>query len=428
MMRYAGTSCRRRAGEHREIETSDAPLGILLRGNDDWGGLTRRGALLGLASAFTLGRASLALADAPTDRRFVVVILRGALDGLSAVVPYGDAALTDLRGELVPPAPGEDGGMLDLGGFYGLHPALANLHAMYRAGEALAVHAVAGPYRARSHFEAQDLLESGADHRMTSGWLNRALEALPPPTAHGEAMAIGMSVPLLLRGPANVANWAPHGTATLDADLYARIAALNHDDSVLGPAIAEGLSERGFSAAVLGGDEPARNRNAFPALAKAAGEMLGAEDGPRVAALEIGGWDTHAGQPQRLAGALRQLDAGLAALKTALGAAWRQTAVLTMTEFGRTVRMNGTRGTDHGPARSRSWLGGAVAGGRVVADWPGLGPAGCSRIATCSRHGPARGGQGAARPAPRPRRHGAGVAFPDSAAAEPMGDLIRAID
>ena len=124
--------------------------------------LTRRSALLGLASAFTLGRASLALADAPTDRRFVVVILRGALDGLSAVIPYGDAALAGLRGEIVPPEPGQDEGMLDLGGFYGLHPALANLHGMYRDGEALAVHAVAGPYRVRSHFEAQDCMECGA--------------------------------------------------------------------------------------------------------------------------------------------------------------------------------------------------------------------------------------------------------------------------
>ena len=150
-------------------------------------------ALLGLASAFTLGRASLALADAPTDRRFVVVILRGALDGLSAVVPYGDAALAGLRGEIVPPAPGQDGGMLDLGGFYGLHPALANLHAMYRAGEALAVHAVAGPYRVRSHFEAQDCLESGADHRMTSGWLNRAIgSACRAPARTATALAIGV--------------------------------------------------------------------------------------------------------------------------------------------------------------------------------------------------------------------------------------------
>ena len=123
--------------------------------------------------------------------------------------------------------------MFDLGGFYGLHPALANLHAMYRDGEALAVHAVAGPYRVRSHFEAQDYLESGADHRLTSGWLNRAIEALSHSTAHGEALSIGVSVPLLMRGPATVASWAPHGTTPLDADLYARIAALNQSDRLL---------------------------------------------------------------------------------------------------------------------------------------------------------------------------------------------------
>ena len=198
--------------------------------------LTRRSALLGLASAFTLGRASLALADAPTDRRFVVVILRGALDGLSAVVPYGDRGARRPARRIVPPAPGQDGGVLDLGGFYGLHPALANLHAMYRAGEALAVHAVAGPYRVRSHFEAQDYLESGADHRMTSGWLNRAVAALPrtrASTARRWRSACRCRCCCAVR-PA-VANWAPHGTAALDADLYARIAALNHDDRVLGP-------------------------------------------------------------------------------------------------------------------------------------------------------------------------------------------------
>ncbi len=336
--------------------------------------LSRRSALLGLASAFSLGRVSLALADATTDKRFVVVILRGALDGLAAVVPYGDAALAGLRGEIVPPGPGQDGGVLDLGGFYGLHPALANLHAMYQEGQALAVHAVAGPYRVRSHFEAQDYLESGADHRMTSGWLNRAIEALPRAASQGEAIAIGVSVPLLLRGPAAVASWAPHGSATLDADLYARVAALNQGDRLLGPAIVEGLRDRGLSDAVMSGEEPVQNRYAFPALAKAAGEMLRAEAGPRVAALEIGGWDTHTAQPQRLAGVLRQLDTGLAALRTGLGEAWRQTAILTMTEFGRTVRMNGTRGTDHGTGTVAFVLGGAVAGGRVVADWPGLGP------------------------------------------------------
>jgi uncharacterized protein (DUF1501 family) len=341
--------------------------------------LTRRAALLGIGSAVTLGRASLALADAPTERRFVVVILRGALDGLSAVVPYGDPALTGLRGEIVPPPPGQDGGMLDLDGFYGLHPSLAGLHAMYQSGELLAVHAVAGSYRVRSHFEAQDYLESGADHRMTSGWLNRALTSLPPAPKSaavrmsGDALAIGVSVPLLLRGPALVGSWAPNGFAAPEADLYARVAALSQDDRLLGPAIAEGLRERGFSTAVIGAEDRRLNdRNAFPALAKAAGELLRAPDGPRIAALEIGGWDTHVAQTPRLAGVLRQLDTGLTALKTALGNEWRQTVVLAMTEFGRTVRLNGTKGTDHGTGTVAFVLGGAVAGGRVLADWPGL--------------------------------------------------------
>ena len=336
------------------------------------GELTRRSALLGLTAAVTFGRASLAVAAAPTDKRFVVVILRGALDGLSAVAPYGDAALMGLRGEIVPPAPGRANGVQDLGGFFGLHPSLVALHEMYAAGEALPVHAVAGPTRVRSHFEAQDCLESGCDHRMTSGWLNRAVASLGTDRTD-QALALGVAVPLLLRGPATVASWAPHGTVVPPEDLYIRIAALNGRDKLTGPAIAAGLQERGFTAEAVKDDGPPRERNAFPALARAAGEMLRAPDGPRVAALEIGGWDTHVAQVARLNSVLKQLDAGLGAMKEAIGPAWRQTAVLVMTEFGRTVRVNGTKGTDHGTATVAVVVGGAVAGGKVVADWPGLG-------------------------------------------------------
>jgi uncharacterized protein (DUF1501 family) len=333
--------------------------------------LSRRGALLGLGGAFVLGSASLALADAPGERRFVVVLLRGALDGMAAVVPYGDPGLMALRGEIVPPGPGEPGGVLDLGGFYGLHPALAEMHRMYRGGDLLIAHAVAGPWRMRSHFEAQDCLESGAGRRMDSGWLNRVAAAVPG----DEALAVGVSVPLLLRGPAAVGNWAPHGFATPPPDLYATIAALHAADAVTGPAIQQGLRERGFSDSVMGGETPpSAGRYAFPALCRAAGEMLAAPNGPRIAALEIGGWDTHGAQVTRLAGPLRQLDAGLAALEAVSGAAWRQTVVLVMTEFGRTARVNGTKGTDHGTAGVAFAAGGAVAGGRVLADWPGLGP------------------------------------------------------
>lgn len=324
--------------------------------------LTRRSALLGLTTAASLGQASLALAEAPGNKRFVVVIQRGAMDGMAAVVPHGDPGWAALRGN----APE---GLLDLGGFYGLHPALAGLHAMYKANELLPVHAVAGPYRVRSHFEAQDYLESGAGHRMTSGWLNRAIVAMGAP-----ALAVGVSVPLLLRGTAQVGSWAPHGMAEPPPTLYAAIAALNHDDRIIGPAIAAGLKERGFSERALMGQDEESNRNAFPALASAAGAMLRAPDGPRVAAMEIGGWDTHTAQANRLTGPLKQLDAGMVALKAALGAEWKQTAVLVMTEFGRTAHINGTGGTDHGTGTVAFVLGGAVTGGKVRADWPGIGP------------------------------------------------------
>lgn len=336
--------------------------------------LTRRGAVLGLAGLLSAGPNALALAAAPTERRFVVVNLRGALDGLAAVAPYGDPALAGLRRELMAPPIGEPDGLLDLGGFFGLHPALPNLHALYAAGEMAIVHAVAGPYRARSHFVAQDCLESGTDHRMSSGWLGRAVAAMPDRRGRGDALAVGVALPLLLRGSNAVDNWAPRGFASPPAHLYQTIAELNAADRVTGPAVAEGLRGRGFTAAILAGSEEPKDRFSFPALATAAGEMLRAEDGPRIAALELGGWDTHAQQVNRLAGPLRQLDTGMAALKAALGSVWKQSCVLVMTEFGRTARANGTRGTDHGTATVAFILGGAAEGGVVRGQWPGLGP------------------------------------------------------
>jgi uncharacterized protein (DUF1501 family) len=334
--------------------------------------LTRRHALLGLTATIGLGGARMALADAPTEKRLVVIILRGALDGMAAVVPYGDPGYATLRAPAKQPGSGEPDALLDLGGFYGLNPALSGVHAMYQANHALLVHAVAGPYRMRSHFEAQDCLESGADHRLTSGWLNRAVGAMGRRPAAEEALAVGTSVPLLLRGQAPVANWAPQGLAPPRPELYAMIAELNHADPITGPAIAEGLRDRGFSSSVMDQTPPDGNRYAFPALARAAGEMLRADNGPRIAALELGGWDTHTAQEKRLSEALRQLDAGVVALQEALGPAWAKTAILAMTEFGRTARLNGTAGTDHGTATVAFVLGGAVAGGKVRANWPRL--------------------------------------------------------
>ncbi len=352
-------------------------------------GLTRRQALLGLGAAFTLGGASVAFAlggapvafaNAPagplSGRRFVVVLMRGALDGLSAVQPYGDPACADIRQQLALPPPGQPGGLLDLGGMYGLHPSLAQLHAMYAANQMLILHAVAGHYRSRSHFEAQDYLESGTDQRLNTGWLNRAVGALPAPAGADLALSVALSPPLLLRGPNRVQAWAPEHQAQPDPELYARLVSLAAGDKVIGPALAEAVKARGIDAQVLGnegpGPQPAVRANGFATLAGAAGRLMAQANGPRVTALEIGGWDTHAGQVGRLKAQLAQFDAGMAALKEGLGEAWTSTAVIALTEFGRTARINGTNGTDHGTAGVAFLAGGAVAGGRVLADWPGL--------------------------------------------------------
>jgi uncharacterized protein (DUF1501 family) len=219
-------------------------------------------------------------------------------------------------------------------------------------------------------------MESGADHRLTSGWLNRAVGVLPASLGKpdGNAVSVGVDMPLLLRGPARVGGWAPGGFAVPSPDFYPQVASLTGGDRLIGPAIRQGIRERGFTALAVDAMKPGPRRYAFPALAEASGELLAQPNGPRIAALEIDGWDTHTAQVPRLRAMLTQFDAGLAALKQGLGPAWRRTAVLCMTEFGRTARTNGTTGTDHGTGTVAFVLGGAIAGGRVLADWPGLRP------------------------------------------------------
>ncbi|MBE9603956.1 DUF1501 domain-containing protein [Acetobacteraceae bacterium H6797] len=337
----------------------------------------RRGLLLGFSALAMAGQSRLAFAQTPLvttpgDPRLVVVILRGAMDGMAALAPYGDPNYRALRGEIALPEPGQEGGLLDCGGFFGLNPKLQVLHRFYTEGSLLPVHAVAGPYRNRSHFEAQDMMESGAAQRLTSGWLNRALAAMPArPADEPEAgLALGLDLPLLMRGRQEVGMWAPPRPVRPPPDLYARMAEGLHADPLLGPAVIEGLRGRNYATTVLAA-EPGPPRG-FALLAGAAGRMLASPRGPRVAAMEIGGWDTHAQQAQRLGQPLSQLDEGLGALREQLGEAWARTAVLVMTEFGRTARANGNLGTDHGTGGLAFLAGGAVAGGRVLADWPGL--------------------------------------------------------
>jgi uncharacterized protein (DUF1501 family) len=338
--------------------------------------ISRRTLIAGLGAAIGCSGTSVSFANANTSRRFVVVMLRGGMDGLSAVVPYGDPDLRQWRPDLIPPAPGLDGGMHDLGGFWGLHPRLVRLYELYKTGAVLPIHAVTGPDRSRSHFQAQDSMETGAAIRMESGWLNRVASLVPAAGSGGEnAVAIVGTPPLLLRGPAPVATWTPTDRRVPELGFYNRFSEMHAADPLTGAAIAAGLRERGFGDGVLVGQDaaPPPPRNDFAQAAHTAGRLLAANDGPRLAAIDSGGdWDTHHGQAIRLDPAMTILDEALDSLKSGLGDAWTHTVVVVMTEFGRTVRMNGTHGTDHGTAGVAFVMGGPVAGGTVRADWVGL--------------------------------------------------------
>ena len=338
-----------------------------------WG--LRSGVALGLA---TLRGVSFAAAAAG-EARLVVVILRGALDGLSAVPPYADSDYARARGPLAIARPGESGGARALDGVFGLHPSLALLHERWRARELVVVHAVASPYRDRSHFDGQNVLENGGDRPSgaASGWLNRALGALPAPRAEG--LALGQNVPLILRGAAPVGSWAPSQLPQVEPELVQRLRDLYSNDALLSAR----LDEAARIGALADEDStpqrraPGGNLERLKAIAATAGHLLAAAGGPRVAVMDAGGWDTHAGEggaDGALATRLRGLDAVLGALRDGLGAAWSSSAVLVCTEFGRTVETNGTRGTDHGTGTAALLVGGAVAGARVLADWPGLAP------------------------------------------------------
>ncbi len=334
--------------------------------------LTRR-SLLGkaaLAGAFALTpRLAFAAAAAATDQRFVFIILRGAMDGMSLVMPVGDPAYSRLRGALALPPGGAV--PIPLDSTFALHPAMARTAAMYAAKEALFIHAVASPYRERSHFDAQNVLETGgtAAYALKDGWLNRLVSALP--VGREPPIAIAATVPMVLRGTAPVTSYAPSALPEANDDLLHRINGLYEHDPLLHPLWSEAMDARTLAQS---GGSGGGTGNASPvALGKLAAQFLSKPSGPRIAVIELLGWDTHAQQSLRLTGQLRQLDAVIGALKDGMGADWSKTAVLAATEFGRTAAINGTGGTDHGTGGAAILAGGAVAGGRVVADWPGLG-------------------------------------------------------
>jgi len=344
--------------------------------------LTR--ALAGAAFACPLATLSLAAAPAaasPDARRFVFLILRGGMDGLLAVPPVGDPSFADARGPLAV----FNGTPLKLDSTFALNPLLPQLHAMYGQGEMAVIQATGLPYRERSHFDAQQVLESGGSkpHELATGWLGRALTATAGAAGGLKAVALETAVPLVLRGPTEVDTWAPSALPDPSADLVQRLEAMYRNDPALALALARarGLREEpgmGANPQDMGGGMGGGNnagRRAAVGLATKATEFL--QRGSQVAVLELGGWDSHTNAATAngpLSNNLRTLDATLAALRAGLmpGGVWQRTVVLVATEFGREVAVNGNAGADHGTGGAAFLLGGAVRGGRVIADWPGL--------------------------------------------------------
>ncbi len=333
-----------------------------------------------LGTAATAPIATLALggaaAGAAADRRFVFVILRGGLDGLTAVPAIGDPSFAAARGPLARFASAP----LALDSTFALHPNLGELHAMYGRGELTVLHATGLPYRERSHFDAQQVLESGGGlpYELSTGWLGRALAK-----SNAKSLALSTAVPLVLRGPGLVDTWAPSALPDPGADLVARLGRLYANDPALSNALERAKALHFDNLVPTEADTDAmkggRGAGNFRMMATRAAEFLAQPNGPQAAVLEVNGWDSHANQAApngALGNNLRQLDAGLAALRVGLmtSGTWARTVVVVATEFGREVAVNGTLGTDHGTGAATFVLGGAVAGGRVVADWPGLTP------------------------------------------------------
>jgi uncharacterized protein (DUF1501 family) len=296
------------------------------------------------------------------------------------VPPYGDPAYARLRGSLAIAAPGATDGALRLDNLFGLHPQFTFLQESFSAGELVVCHAVATPYRDRSHFDGQDVLESGVlvPHSSQTGWLNRALAAAGKTAGRGaeRGVALGENVPLMMRGPADVTSWAPTKLAELDGDTLQRIADMYAHDPLLGQRLGDAQT-----ANAMAGDQASgmmaggTGANRYEEVIHATAGFLANDVGPRVAVFDTTGWDTHAnegGARGQLGNRFGALDAALRSLKTQLGTTWRNTAILAVTEFGRTAAVNGTGGSDHGTGTAAFLLGGAVNGGRVISDWAGL--------------------------------------------------------
>lgn len=326
-----------------------------------------------LGGLATFGCPTVNFAQVRHKGRFVFVLLRGGFDGLAAVVPYGDRDYASLR----PGFSFAESDLVPLNDLFGLAPGLSSLREFWDRGELVAVHAMAIPYRTRSHFDGQAILETGLDKPIGSsdGWLNRLLQGM---SGERSGIAIASGMPRSMSGAFTVQTWSPTQLGAVEDEYLQRLASLYRSDRVL-----QGRFEAAVQQQDVVGEEPmargSARRGGIAPLMQATARILRTETGPNIAAVEFSGWDTHANQG--LAGGaldrlLGQLADGLVTFRAEMGESWKDTTVVVMTEFGRTARPNGTRGTDHGTAGAGFILGPHVAKATVLADWPGLsGPA-----------------------------------------------------
>jgi uncharacterized protein (DUF1501 family) len=320
-------------------------------------------------------------------KRLIVILLRGAVDGLNVVVPYADQAYYDARPSIAIARPGEPDGAMALDSYFGLHPALAELLPLWRQGDLAFIHAAGSPDPNRSHFEAQRYIENGTPgcSTTTDGWMNRVLQALPGRRGPTDAIMVGPTLARILTGAAPVANLplGPDAAKALPIDqprLAGAFDRLYAADDILGEAYREGRNARAQLLGDLAREQAVADAGApppasFAARAARLGHLIGGDARIRLAFVGLGGWDTHVDQGSgkgQLANRLRALAEGLAMLARGLGGAWRDTVVVVLSEFGRTVHENGDRGTDHGHGNVIWIAGGAVRGGHVYGRWPGL--------------------------------------------------------
>jgi uncharacterized protein (DUF1501 family) len=319
--------------------------------------LTRRG-FIGAAGALTsltlwpnLGMA------AANDTRMLVVLLRGGMDGLHVVSPRDDPAHARLRGSLI----AADARALDAD--FALHPSLSFAHELYGRKQLLPVVAIAPPYRQRSHFEAQDCLENGTARAggVSTGWLNRCVSVM----AGTEGLSLTTVMPLIMRGTGEATTWSPPLPEEVNPVLLQRLQTLYAADPKLAASFARAVDSQDM------GTTGGKGGRLPQAMASAAGFMA-KTDGPRIAFVEDSGWDTHSNQATVLTRKLKELDAGLRTFHDGMASLWNKTVVVVVSEFGRTAAVNGTGGTDHGTGGLALLAGGAVNGGRIAGDWPGL--------------------------------------------------------